>query len=113
LFHDGVAAHGFGLSASRFAPALGFQRFDASGTPLEEVAVSDRFHTTGIFTTSSDVRHRQRDFLVLLYQKGSGALNAYRHYLDRLFSPRSVPTCGHSVPKTNAGSNTAHRQMRH
>jgi hypothetical protein len=34
---------------------------DGAATPLEEVAVTDRFHTTGILATSSDVWHRQRD----------------------------------------------------
>ena len=33
---------------------------DRAATPLEEVAVSDRFHTIGILATSSDVWHRQR-----------------------------------------------------
>jgi len=31
-------------------------------SPLEEVAVSDRFHKNGNLPTFSDVWHRQRDF---------------------------------------------------
>jgi hypothetical protein len=46
---------------SRAASFNGADGVVGNGTHLEEVAVSDRFHTAGILATSSDVWHRQRD----------------------------------------------------